>query len=359
MLTATANDLVHYLLERGLLSVANVVDGLRVVPTVRRNNNFSVTCRSGPGYFVKTLLPGAAQAAETLRQEATLYSVAASEEAFEPLRALLPRFHFYDPQRTLLVVEHLGEAKTLGELHAQLGGAMEWVAERTGRAIASIHRAGAAALPRLDPHAFRRQPPWALSLHQITPQFGQPGMQLQTLLLTYPEYGQALDAMRAGWRMNTVIHGDMKFDNVLMIGGGSDWTLKIVDWELSDLGEDLWDVAGILQNYLYWSAISTQSGHGGWTVSMPFEQLQPSMRALWTAYCEELGTPEPDRTPRLERCVLYAAARLLQSVMEMLVVSPVMSSHVALLLQTSLNILRDPALMASLVVNAPAEAAHV
>ena len=35
--------------------------------------------------------------------------------------------------------------------------------------------------------------------------------------------------------------------------------------------------------------------------------------------------------------------------MEMLVVSPVMSSHVALLLQTSLNILRDPALMARLI----------
>jgi hypothetical protein len=38
----------------------------------------------------------------------------------------------------------------------------------------------------------------------------------------------------------------------------------------------------------------------------------------------------------------------------MLVVSPVMSSHVALLLQTSLNILRDPASMARMI-SAPAE----
>ena len=356
MLTATANDLVHYLLERGLLSATNVVDGVRVVPTIRRNNNFSVTCRSGPSYFVKSLLPGAAQAPETLRQEATLYSLAASEEALAPLRALMPRFDLYDPQRTLLVFEHLGDAKTLAELHAELGGATEWVAERTGRALAAIHRAGAAALPRLDPHSFRRQPPWALSLHQITPSFGQSGMQLQTLLLTYPEYAQALDAMRAGWHANTVIHGDMKFDNVLMIGSGDDWTLKIIDWELADLGEDLWDVAGILQNYLYWSAISTQSGHGGWTVTMPFDRLQPSMNALWNAYCDELGTPEIDRTPRLERCSLYAAARLLQSVMEMLVVSPVMSSHVALLLQTSLNILRNPQLMARQIMNTAEEA---
>ncbi|HEX2060489.1 MAG TPA: phosphotransferase [Thermoanaerobaculia bacterium] len=351
MLTTNANDLVHFLLERGLLTAGNIVDGhLTVVPTVRRNNNFSVVCENGPAYFVKTLLPGSAQAPETLRQEATLYSLAAADETLAPLRELLPLFHFYDPQRSMLIVEHLRDAKTLAELHAELGGAMEWVAETTGRAIARIHRAGAAALPHLDPRAFRRQPPWALSLHQITPSFGQPGVQLQTLLLTYPEYAQALDSMRAGWRVNTVIHGDMKFDNCLMI----DRTLKIVDWELADLGEDLWDVAGLLQNYLYWSAVTAQSGQA--TVTMPFEKLQPSMRALWTAYCDEMSTPEPEAMPRLERCVLYAAARLLQSVMEMLVVSPVMSAHVALLMQTSLNILRDPAATAQMILNAEAPA---
>jgi aminoglycoside phosphotransferase (APT) family kinase protein len=357
-LTTTANDLVHYLLERGLLTAAQVVDGrLVVAPAARRNNNFSVS-GSGASYFVKTIIPGTAQATDTLRQEAALYALAAAHAALAPLRELLPRFHLYDAQRSLLVIEHLERARTVTETHTQLAAAPEWLGEMTGAALAAIHRAGAEALPQIEAASFRRQPPWALSLHQIVPSFGQTGVQLQTLLLTYPEFVPALDAMRADWRINTLIHGDMKFDNCLLVErDGAPPALRIIDWELADAGEDLWDVAGILQNYLFWSAMSTQSGHGGWTVGMPFERLQPAMRALWTTYCATLGTPEHEAAARLERCASYTAARLLQSVMEMLVVSPVMSSHVALLLQTSLNILRDPALMARQIIGTEA-AAH-
>ena len=349
MLTTTPNDLVHYLLERGLLMPESVVNGrLTVVPAARRNNNFSVVCTGGPSYFVKSLLPSAAQGLETLRQEASLYTVAGAEEALGPLREVIPNFYLYDPQRSILVVEHIPNAKTISELHLQLGEAAEWVAEMIGRALASIHRAAAEALPRIDPNAFRRITPWALSLHQITPSFGQPGVQLQTLLLTYPEYGQALDAMRAAWRPNTVIHGDMKFDNCLVTEDDGVRRLRIVDWELADLGEELWDVAGILQNYLYWSAVSTQTS-GAWSASMPFEKLQPAMAAFWNAWASARGIAEGERRPQLERAAAYAAARLLQSVMEMLVVTPVMSGHVALMLQTSLNILRDPAVMARMI----------
>jgi len=356
MLTTTPNDLVHYLLERGLLTPEAVVAGrLTVVPTVRRNNNFSIVCTGGPSYFVKSLQPSAAQGMETLRQEASLYSVARAEEALGPLRDVIPAFHLYDPQRSLLVVEHIPNAKTISEVHMQLGEAAEWIAEMLGRALAAIHRAAAEALPRIDPNAFRRITPWALSLHQITPSFGQPGMQLQTLLLTYPEYGQALDAMRASWRPNTVVHGDMKFDNCLLTDIDGDRRLRIVDWELADLGEDLWDVAGILQNYLYWSAVSTQTT-GAWSVAMPFEKLQPAMAAFWNAWAAARGVPEGDLMTQLERATSFAAARLLQSVMEMLVVTPTMSGYVALLLQTSLNILRDPAAMARMITGSEAKA---
>jgi aminoglycoside phosphotransferase (APT) family kinase protein len=356
-LTTTPNDLVHYLLERGLLAPASVVDErLMVIPNARRNNNFSVVCSVGPSYFVKTLQPSAAQATETLRQEASLYGVARAEAALGPLRDVIPEFYLFDPQRSILVVEHIAGAKTISEVHVQLNEAAEWIAELIGRALGDIHRAAAEALPRIDPNAFRRITPWALSLHQITPSFGQPGVQLQTLLLTYPEYAQALDTMRAGWRPNTVIHGDMKFDNCLITDLDGARRLRIVDWELADLGEDIWDVAGILQNYLYWSAVSTQTSGGAWSTAMPFEKLQPAMAAFWSAWAAARGVPEGDSMPQLERATSFAAARLLQSVMEMLVVTPTMSGYVALLLQTSLNILRDPAAMARMIVGSEAKA---
>jgi thiamine kinase-like enzyme len=358
--TTTSNDLVHYLIERGLVERSAIVDGrVMVLPTARRNNNFSVICRGATSYFVKSLLPGAAQAVETLRQEAALYGLVGSDPSLGVLRDVLPAFYFFDPQRSLLVLEHLDGAKTISELHTQNGVSAAWAAELAGRALGAIHSATAEALPRIDPATFRRQTPWALSLHQITPSFGQPGMQLQTLLLTYPEYAIALDAMRAAWQPVNIIHGDMKFDNCLIVdsGNGATPVLKIVDWELADLGDDLWDAAGILQNYLFWSAVSTQSTAAGWTVSMPFETLLPSLRGFWNAYAESRGIAESDRSAQLQRCASYAAARLLQSTMEMLVVTPVMSTQVALLLQTSLNILRDPTATVRLVTGEE-EAVH-
>ncbi len=358
--TTTPNDLVHYLLERGLLTREAVIDGgVMVIPAARRNNNFSVVADAGPSYFVKSMLPGAAQAQETLRQEATLYGIARATEALAPLREVLPEYHLYDPQRSLIILGYLRGSRTLSELHAQSGGAPEWAAELTGRALGAVHRAGASALPGLDPASFKRQTPWALSLHQITPTFGQPGSQLQTLLLSYPEFGEALDTMRNGWRVNSVIHGDMKFDNCLAVEAGGTRTLKIIDWELADLGDELWDVAGIVQNYLFWSAVSAQAtADGAWSVGMPFETLLPAMRTFWNAWVAARELPDAEAGVSLERCASYAAARLLQSTMEMLMVSPAMSQQVALLLQTSLNVLRSPGATARMIAAGTEAGAH-
>src|SRR5689334_23909390 len=51
---------------------------------------------------------------------------------------------------TTLFRSHIPNAKTISELHIQLGEAAEWIAEITGRVLGTIHGAAAAALPRID-----------------------------------------------------------------------------------------------------------------------------------------------------------------------------------------------------------------
>ena len=45
--------------------------------------------------LVKSLLPGAAQAVETLRQEAALYGLAGTDPSLGVLRDVLPAFYFF------------------------------------------------------------------------------------------------------------------------------------------------------------------------------------------------------------------------------------------------------------------------
>lgn len=337
--TTTPNDLVHYLIERGLLTPASVVDGeVMVVEGTRRNSNFAVTRKDGPPYFVKCVQPASAGSAETLQREAACYQWASTHPALAGLRELMPRFFFSDPQRGILVLELFPYAQNITDYHRNARVFPEDVARLIGRALAHYHASTAAVLGTLDHSVFRGQQPWVLSLHYSHSQFGQAGAQVATILQSYPEYGRALDQLRAQWMPNALIHGDMKFDNCLMVpraDGNAD--LKVVDWELADIGEDTWDAGAVLQSYVTTCVLSAQG-----SMNVNLEPVKPAMRAFWDEYVKSLPIAEGQADARLERCVAYAGARMLQTALETLHYAPSMSAHVALVLQISLNILRDP-----------------
>jgi thiamine kinase-like enzyme len=57
----------------------------------------------------------------------------------------------------------------------------------------------------------------------------------------YPDFCELLDALRASWRIQALIHNDIKWDNCLVYGkeGAARITrLKLIDWEQSDAGDD-------------------------------------------------------------------------------------------------------------------------
>ena len=339
MTTTTPNDLVYYLIERGLLAPSSVVDGeLMVVEGSRRNANFTVTRKDGPPYFVKCVQPASAGSAETLQREAGYYQWAAAHPGLIGLRELMPRFFYNDPQRGILVLELFPQAQNLSELHRRAGSYPEDVARMIARAVARYHASTASVFGALDRSAFRAQTPWVLSLHYAHSQFGQAGTQVATILQSYPDYGRALDRLRAQYQPNALIHGDMKFDNILMIAGQNGVPeLRVVDWEMADIGEDVWDAGAVLQSYITACVLATQD-----TMAVSLAPVQPAMRAFWDEYVKARPIHATHADAYLERCVSYAGARMLQTALETLVFAPGMTAHVALALQCSLNILRDP-----------------
>src|SRR5215470_2474851 len=96
----TSQNLVDYLLERGLVTASQVVDGdYMVVEAPRRNRNFKVMQRDRSGVFLKQVRNWDAQSIGTVQLEAHCYSMTKEDSLFAPLRDIMPQFHFYDERR--------------------------------------------------------------------------------------------------------------------------------------------------------------------------------------------------------------------------------------------------------------------
>lgn len=358
------NDLVHYLLERGLLDRHAVVDGdVMVVEGTRRHHNYSVIRRQGTGLFVKRMQPDQAFSAQTLQKEAACYVMMADDPALAEIHALMPRFRAYDPDRHLLVVELIDGGENLSELHRRLDGFPEDVARRIGELLASYHEASRRdLLPRANSAIFQGQPPWILSFH-LAPRSSLQNLsaangQFMTILQGYPDFGQALDRVRAGWRRDALIHGDMKFDNVVVRGaqtGGQ--TMHVVDWELADVGDSAWDVASIFQAYLSWWIATLQrvpTDGPNDAAQYPLETIQPAIRAFWNSYVSSRRLDIQEADAELERAVSYAGARMLQTVYESMAWAASLTQHAVWQVQGCINILKEPRAAATDLLGFPA-----
>lgn len=360
------NDLVHYLLERGLLDRRAVVDGdVMVVEGVRRHHNYSVVRGDGTGLFIKQMQPDQPYSAQTLQKEAACYVMMEGDPALEPIHALMPRFRAYDPDRSILVVDLIANGANLTELHRRANAFPLDVARRIGELLARYHDVSSRELlPRANAAIFQGQPPWILSFHLMprgsVQNLSAANGQFMTILQSYPDFGLALDRVRNGWRHNALMHGDMKFDNVVV--SQTDDTMHVVDWELLDVGDSAWDVASILQAYLTWwiATLQTVPGAGGGNggAMYPLESIQPAIHAFWDAYATSRSLDAREAAAELERAVSYAGARMLQTVYESLSYAQSLTQHAVWQVQACMNILKQPAAAVTDLLGFPVNA-HV
>ena len=353
------NDLVHYLLERGLLDRRAVVDGdVMVVEGARRHHNYSVVRREGTGLFVKQMQPDQPFSAQTLQKEAACYVMMESDPALAEIHAIMPRFRAYDPDRHILVLELIGDSENLSEHHRRVNGFPEEIARRIGELLARYHNVSSRELlPRASSAIFQGQPPWILSFHLMprgsVQNLSAANGQFMSILQSYPDFGQALDRLRMAWRHNALMHGDMKFDNVVV---GTD-SMHVVDWELADVGDCAWDTSSILQAYLSWW-ISTLAQIPSDTptdaAQYPLETIQPAIHAFWDTYTSSRGMSAREADAELERAVAYAGARMLQTVYESMAWAPALTQHAVWQVQACMNILKEPRAAATDLLGFPA-----
>jgi hypothetical protein len=345
-------NIAHFLMSRGLLSPDAIVAGdLVVLDASRRNRNFKIIRSGRPGLFIKQIREMQPDAVTTLRREAGCYERAREDPV---LSRLMPRLLAYDAERHLLVLELLSEAESLADHHAR---ERTWPAEigrMLGGGLGIYHaHAGRIADDERMRALFARQIPvvlnWQYYGHAALGQYGRIGPALSALMRQHPEFEALLDAIGREWRFDSLIHGDMKWDNVLIFPASGGLDFRIVDWELADLGDADWDVGAVLQSFLtVWiMSMPIASGlppeHYVAMAAEPIEPMRDVLRAFFEAYAHTRGFSAAERRPALERSMRFGAARLAWSAVEQRLYVGQLDMAALALLQVSLNILKDPA----------------
>jgi hypothetical protein len=344
----TASNLVHYLLARALVAVADVVDGhFMTLEAGRRNRNFKVILGPGMGLFVKQIKVLEEQSMVTMRRETECYQFARD---YPDWAGLMPRMIDHDPLRHSLIVELIPAAKNLSEFHSRHGEYSVEAARLAGKALALYHRAVPhESLPPGQMGLFRKQVPWIFALREVPAKASGGLVELIACLQAHPQQLANMARLGQAWRFDGIIHGDMKWDNCLVFADGNDvLQLRIIDWEVVDIGDAAWDLAGLMQSYLgRWiysvelaQATSLQQflDHA----SIRIETMFAAIHALWQGYLDASLIARPDAYAFLLRCMEYAAARLVLTAFENVCYAPTMNEYAKKLLFLSQQIFHDP-----------------
>lgn len=350
----TAYNVADYLISKGWITAESVVDGdFFLVETGRRNRNFKVLRNSAPGLFLKQVKTSDAGASSTLQREAAFYDMVKSASRFEALAKMAPPMRHYDAGRHVLVLDLIPNGESMAERQMRSGEFPESTAALLGDALASFHALGHEIA--WDPNAqaiFPKTPPWILTIDQpgqtgALAQMGPIGAQLASALPMYPGLIPALGQLRAEWQYDSFIHGDMKWDNCMLVEDNGETTLRVIDWELSDLGDGAWDLATIFKEYLAIWLMSirspeTAAAPAGIPGPLDLTSLQPSIRAFWNAYVTRRGLSAGAAHAYLRRSIRFCAARMIVAILEYLNGAPQLTPQGYAMLHVSHSLLLFP-----------------
>jgi aminoglycoside phosphotransferase (APT) family kinase protein len=350
----TVDNVIPYLLRRKLIDKRAIVEGdLEIVDASRRNQSLKIVRRNGRSYFFKQA--GAEPEARlTIGREAWFYSYCQQCAATAPLLDFLARIHFWDEARGLIVLDHVG-GRSLWSHYADAARRSfpSEAGEPLGRQLATLHRLFRGEVGPDWLAGMGAPPPWILGAHRPTPdmlaRLSPAHMRVLELLQQEDILVAGLAALQRRWRPDSLIHNDLKGENILVEEADGNTRVHIIDWELAQLGDPAWDVGAILRDFLsYWlmsvplsSDLSAEEMLS--RAQTPLSGLHPAARAFWEAYSAEAGLVDGVAlSDFLLRATQYCAARLVQGAYELCSNQPLPPNMAIAMLQLAANIMADP-----------------
>lgn len=344
----TEQNIAFYLMDKGFLPVEQLVDGdFRVDASDSRNKNFIVNKDFDNAYFIKHVRQFDGEKTSTLRTEATCYWLANHDDSYQALKSFLPSYHTFDFINYILVLGY-EKGNSLYDFYQQKGMTGDQIPAKLGALLSSYHNEQSNRTDGESKKFFKRQKPWVFSLGDAAGFVNGPAdqkaqQQVIKLVLENKQYQELIRGMEEQWAYTSLIHNDIKFQNLLINAepdDHNDSTIKLVDWELADIGDPCWDVAALFQSYLIlWVMYETMNKQGQ---DFSLGRIQPYIRKFWEAYVHGLGMDTSTANSRLLKAIHFCALKLIHSSLETTTGTENLSPYGAKLLQLSFNILRSP-----------------
>ncbi|WMW79800.1 aminoglycoside phosphotransferase family protein [Undibacterium cyanobacteriorum] len=344
----TATNLTYYMLEMNYVTPSDVVLGqVKIIEAGRRNRNFKVLVRD-TGVFLKQVKAIDPVENSTLQREAECYSLARNHPEWSES---IPRFLGYDQRRKCLALELLPEAESFVDHQFYRRELDSQVAVLIAKMLASFHKLHPLQHEvELSSVSLPKRVPWILFFHRDNNRVSQGVIELGDRIRADLDMSAVIDKLFHGWSRTTWIHGDMKWDNVLLMSDTNrDYRVKLIDWELFDLGDPLWDVAGFIHSFMV-SVVGVKLRTVSSTERCDIENLIDHMKpfgefltVLWNQYALERQFECEDARQQLLKTMEFSAARMLQSAFEGLYYKNLFSQEAEYLLALSKFILKNPA----------------
>jgi aminoglycoside phosphotransferase (APT) family kinase protein len=231
----------------------------------------------------------------------------------------------HDGAAAALVLEAPPDARDLTRHHAR-GRFSCALAREAGRGLALLHALPAAVLDGLRGPA---GPAWRLRVHapdlESVHSMSPAARDLTRIVQGLDDLCEALDATLASPAEDAVIHGDVRWDNLLAARDARSkrWArLSLIDWELCDAGDPAVDVGAFFGEYLraWLQSIPITDPHDPGRLlahaRLPLRRMRPALRAFWDSYGGHSRASEGELGRTLRRAVDLAAVRLLTAALE-------------------------------------------
>lgn len=349
----TEHNLFYYLLDKGMTDLSPVINGeFTVRRSDSRNNNFIVNKEyDHHSYFIKQVKAPDAEKIETMQVEATAYRLAHTDPQYKALKDFLPDFHYYDNQHHILVTGQVKEALSVYDYYMQVPAPDDQLPALIADILASFHKTIGTNGDQQAFRYFKRQLPWVFSVASQAPASLQApavsaDQQLMQLIAKNQDLPGLIQPLSSLWQPVSLLHNDAKLNNFL-VGYDQEKNkvrfIRLIDWELADIGDPLWDLATVMQHYLTLWLTTDVPEQETFFKKITLEQVQPRIQQLWNRYARQVNWPPAQRQAALLKTIRFCALKLIHTCFETTTQLSVLQPVTVKMLQVSINILKAPA----------------
>lgn len=283
----------------------------------------------------------------SLDKEYWFYSVG-SAGLSTTLNKSIPRVHFIDKENKILAFQYYSSANPLLKVLKSNPHRGELCAKTIGMWLGKLHSESIALLEVIPAGS----PPihWdAIDEMSWKGYSGRGPLSIELAKRIRKTDGliEKLNKIESSSAIETLIHGDLKLDNIIWQRGGASPVFKVIDWELCGRGDPHKDIGKVIGGFLsIW--IQSISVHRDLSVSewlrratVPYSTIQVWIQSFFESYSQE-SSGVLFKNIDLSRVVEFAALALIEDFISASYYKLEFSAQDLARYQVATNLLREP-----------------